>query len=46
MTEVKNVTAAVETEIVATIKAARVKVTNVVKTQEKKPVNVPAPAPL
>ncbi len=43
MAEVKNATAGVEVEIFATIKAARDKVTSVVKAQEKKPVDVAAP---
>jgi hypothetical protein len=44
--EIKNVTDGVETEIVATIKAARGKVTNVVKMQDKKPAKLPASAPV
>ena len=43
MAEIKNVTSGAEVEIVATIKAAREKVTSVVKVQGKKPVDVGAP---
>jgi hypothetical protein len=43
MAEVKNVTAGVEVEIVAKIKAARDKMTSVVKAKDKKPAEVVAP---
>ncbi len=43
MAEIKNVTSGAEVDIVATIKAARDKVTSVLKAQEKKPVDVVAP---
>ncbi len=43
MAVLKNVTSGAEVDIVATIKAARDKVTSVVKAQEKKPVDIDAP---
>ena len=45
MAEIKNVTSGAEVEIVATIKAARDKVTSVVQAQEKKPADDVAPIP-